>query len=230
MNCTEFENIVVDIACGELPEATSLEALSHAGTCARCARRLANEQVLSGVIAAAVAEDATREAPPVVGKMLLTAFRERREALRSRQRSWLMRAVTGAMAATLLVVAVVALRKPEGPRSAPVNAAPLPLAPKGVAPVYRDSRNPELGTLRAVLLANESGESDADSDEVMTDFIPVVYDPEPIERGRLVRVQLPRAALLAFGLPLNEDRTEDLIQAECLLDQDGLMRAVRFVQ
>jgi hypothetical protein len=227
-NCTEFENIViemaVEIAREDVPDAMVREAMAHAGTCARCARRLANEQVLSGVFAAAVAEDAAREAPPVVGKMLLTAFRDRREALRLRQRSWLMRAVTGAMAATLLVAAVVALRKPEGPRTAPVNAAPLPLAPKAVASVYRESRKPEIGTLRA------AAQSDAESDEVMTDFIPVVYDPEPIERGRLVRIQLPRAALVAFGLPLNEDRTEDFVQAECLLDQDGLMRAVRFVE
>ena len=224
MNCTEFENVVVELARGGLPSDTDREALSHAGTCARCARRLVNEQVLGGVVAAAVAEDAAREAPPVVGKMLLTAFRERREAWRRRQRSWLMRAITGAIAATFLVAAVVALRKPEGPRTVPVNAAPRPLAPKVVAPVYRESRKPEPGALRAAV------ESDAESDEVMTDFISVVYDPEPIERGRLVRVQLPRSALIAFGLPLNEDRTEDLIQAECLLDQDGLMRAVRFVE
>lgn len=219
MNCTEFENVVVEIAVeidrAEVPDAMSREALAHAGTCPRCARRLANEQVLSSVIDAAVAQDGARAAPPVVGRMLLTAFRERREALRRRQRSWLMRAITGAVAATLLVAVVVALRKPEGPRAAPVNAAPPPLALKGMAPVYHEA---------------SPAQSDAESDEVTTDFIPVVYDPEPIERGRLVRVQLPRAALVAFGLPLNEDRAEDMIQAEYLLDQDGLMRAVRFVE
>jgi hypothetical protein len=219
MNCTEFENVavenVVEIARGSVSDAVRREALAHSATCARCARRLANEQLLSGVIAAAVAEDAAREAPPVVGKILLTAFRERREALRRRQRSWLMRAITGAIAATLLVAVVVALRKPEGLRTVPVNAVPLPLASKVMAPVYHEA---------------SPVQSDAESDEVSTDFIPVVYDPEPIERGRLVRVQLPRAALIAFGLPLNQDRTEDLIQAEYLVDQDGLMRAVRFVE
>jgi len=46
----------------------------------------------------------------------------------------------------------------------------------------------------------------------------------------VVRVQLPREALIAFGLPVNEDRTEDLVQADLLLDEDGLTRAVRFVE
>src|ERR1700730_2432196 len=71
MNCTEHENVavekVVEIARGSVSDAVRREALAHSATCARCARRLANEQLLSGVIAAAVAEDAARDAPPVVG-------------------------------------------------------------------------------------------------------------------------------------------------------------------
>ena len=66
--------------------------------------------------------------------------------------------------------------------------------------------------------------------EVMTDFIPVVYDPTPIERGRLVRVRLPRAALGAFGLPVNEQHADEAITADVVLGEDGLARAVRFVK
>jgi hypothetical protein len=85
--------------------------------------------------------------------------------------------------------------------------------------------------MSAALSAIPNSEAAAEAgDEVMTDFIPVVYDPAPIGRGRLVRVDLPRAALVAFGLPVNEDRNEELVQADLLLDDDGLMRAVRFVE
>jgi len=70
----------------------------------------------------------------------------------------------------------------------------------------------------------------ATGDEVTTDFIPLSYDPAPAGATSVVRVELPRAALSAFGLPVNEDRMEDLVRADLLLDQDGLTRAVRFVE
>lgn len=66
--------------------------------------------------------------------------------------------------------------------------------------------------------------------EVVTEFIPLVYDPEPVEHGRMVRVRLPRSALAAFGLPINEPRAEETIQADVVLGEDGLARAVRFVK
>src|SRR5712692_9699290 len=58
MNCTEFESVVVEIARGEIAElAVHREGVAHAEMCARCARRLANEQMLSRLMAAAVSED-----------------------------------------------------------------------------------------------------------------------------------------------------------------------------
>jgi len=64
----------------------------------------------------------------------------------------------------------------------------------------------------------------------MTEFIPIVYDPEPIERGQIVRIRLPLAALASFGLPVNEEHAGDAIRADVVLGEDGLARAVRFVK
>src|SRR6266478_1227361 len=73
MNCTEFETVVAEIARGVLMEAASRrDGLAHATGCARCGRRLANEQALSGLLAAAAAEDAGRTAPPAVEEALLS--------------------------------------------------------------------------------------------------------------------------------------------------------------
>lgn len=68
--------------------------------------------------------------------------------------------------------------------------------------------------------------------EVMTSFIPVGVGAAfgPGERGSLVRVRLPRSALATFGLPVNENRAADVVNADVLLGEDGLARAIRFVQ
>ena len=66
--------------------------------------------------------------------------------------------------------------------------------------------------------------------EVATGFIPLMLEPDPLERGRLVRVKLPRSALTVFGLPVSEERSEERIQADVLVGEDGLARAIRFVR
>ena len=68
--------------------------------------------------------------------------------------------------------------------------------------------------------------------EVVTDFIAVAgADPsEPIDSPILVRVTLPRTALVKFGLPMNQERSSEFVKADVVLGNDGLARAIRFVQ
>ncbi len=68
--------------------------------------------------------------------------------------------------------------------------------------------------------------------ELTTDFIPLNYDAAiaPPDRGRVVRVELPRSALAAFGLPVNIDRANERVKADVVLGEDGLARAIRFVR
>jgi hypothetical protein len=68
--------------------------------------------------------------------------------------------------------------------------------------------------------------------EFVTDFITVAgTDPaEPVDSPILVRVRLPRAALVKFGLPMNEERSSEFVKADVVLGNDGLARAIRFVQ
>jgi hypothetical protein len=65
-----------------------------------------------------------------------------------------------------------------------------------------------------------------------TEFIPVAYaEPlRPEESARIVRVRLPRTTLVSFGLPVNPARLDDRIEADVLLGEDNLVRAVRFEQ
>ena len=68
--------------------------------------------------------------------------------------------------------------------------------------------------------------------EIATDFIPLGYINVASlqEGGQIVRVELPRSALVNFGLPVNMDRYNEKVKADVLLGVDGLAHAIRFVQ
>jgi hypothetical protein len=73
---------------------------------------------------------------------------------------------------------------------------------------------------------------DESAGEVTTDFIPLgtCDDSECMDEAMLVRVSLPAEALLAFGLPMDNDyATEEHVQAEVALGSDGVPLAIRFV-
>ena len=68
--------------------------------------------------------------------------------------------------------------------------------------------------------------------EIATDFIPLSYMNVVSlqDGGQIVRVELPRSALVKFGLPVNMDRYNERVKADVLLGVDGLAHAIRFVQ
>jgi hypothetical protein len=45
----------------------------------------------------------------------------------------------------------------------------------------------------------------------------------------LVRVEVPRSAMMALGLEVNADRAEELVEADVMLGSNGIARAVRFL-
>ena len=45
-----------------------------------------------------------------------------------------------------------------------------------------------------------------------------------------LEAELPRAALLSFGLPMNMERADERIKADVIVGNDGLARAIRFVR
>ena len=67
--------------------------------------------------------------------------------------------------------------------------------------------------------------------EVATDFLPLPYSHVPMNMGSTVRVEVPAAALVSFGLaPLEFRKPDGTIQADVLIGDDGLARAIRFVR
>ncbi len=68
--------------------------------------------------------------------------------------------------------------------------------------------------------------------EYTTEFFPLSYggDRKPMESGEVIRVQMPRSALITLGLPVDVERADTLVKADLLVGEDGLARAIRFVQ
>jgi hypothetical protein len=65
--------------------------------------------------------------------------------------------------------------------------------------------------------------------EVTTEFYSLMDDPPPFERGELLRVSVPASAMRSVGLPVSEEHLDDVVQADVLVGEEGLARAIRFV-
>lgn len=68
-------------------------------------------------------------------------------------------------------------------------------------------------------------------EEVTTDFLPLVDGNMPFTDGQLVRIEVPRTTLQAFGLVLDSgDLANAALLADVVVGEDGVARAVRFVR
>jgi len=71
---------------------------------------------------------------------------------------------------------------------------------------------------------------------VTTAFLPLAYSGVPIVNGHIVRMEVPRASLVSFGLvPADAadggpGASSGTVLADVVVGEDGLARAVRFVR
>ncbi|MFN0121243.1 MAG: hypothetical protein ACKV2V_12155 [Blastocatellia bacterium] len=243
MNCRDFDLIVLELAREEDSSTSAhTHAQAHATSCASCAARLARERAL-WLGARAVNETiAGQQAPPRVEAALLTAFRAQQEkrrgdGARGRQRAWLWpwRFATAIAAAALVVFFIgMALRQsaPETPEQTTVPA-----------PTTRPVQPPE--TIADNIVAKAGGPRPARRSVLrrVTRPAPVAAPEEaapfyllnaesailPLESGRIVRVEVPASALIPYGLAPTAEMMRQPVQADLLLGQDGLARAIRLL-
>ncbi|HTD44720.1 MAG TPA: hypothetical protein VK687_11085 [Bryobacteraceae bacterium] len=163
-------------------------------------------------------QDASKEASPEVETRLRFQFQSRR-----RRRAWRRAAVlagtgtTAAAAAAMIVFLIVASHKPPAP--APVHEV---VTQSVVA-------QPEAAPVAVVKATRHVPKSVPRPQEVVTDFFPLMDPAPPFERGQLLRVELPASAMQMVGLPVREDRLAEPVQADVLVGEEGLPRAIRFV-
>jgi hypothetical protein len=248
MNCQRFENVVSELARGQMMAAEQRgEALAHREACDKCAARLNDEEMLTRGLQSVAAEMEPLGAPSNVETKLLEAFRTRDvftpiASRRSNFRYW-----AAAVAAMLLIALTVVVFRWNGtvdePRQAVKQAEPQ-VIPENKAPENKPSeqftagvheqQRPKPKRVRPAAVRRPENAQLANhvNNEIATDFIPLSYMSAASlqDGGQIIRVQLPRAALANFGLPVNMDRYNERVKADVLYGVDGRAQAIRFVQ
>jgi len=258
MNCQRFDQVVSDLARGQMMEAdVRNEALAHSEQCGDCLGRLRDQETLTRGLRLLAAEMESMSAPDEMELRLREAFRSRQVPApvvatgSIASRYWLM-----AVAAALLVVMGVAAmwwrsqsppqqyanknatpKQVEAP-SGPSEATPKESTPKEVeyqaelpAP-RRQLQTPRPVHRNTVTRKPEMPVANHVTNEIATDFVPL-GDMNLVglqDGGQIVRVKLRRGTLVRFGFPVNMDRYNENVKADVLVGADGLARAIRFVQ
>ena len=223
MDCAQFESIVHDI---ERPgtEGFALRegALAHAESCSRCARLMTEVESLDAGLRAIAVAAAPLQAPPSVEMTVMAEFRRQKPAS-ARSRVQRQIAALSTAAAALLAVGFSLHHwathpgitpKIAGGIAKPVSPAVAAIAPAAGAPV----EDPATAV-------------DLDDAEYATSFLRLPYadDPSSLDGGAVVRVEIPRAALASFGLPVAALENDGTVQADLIVSADGTPQAIRLL-
>jgi len=149
------------------------------------------------------------------GVVFVSDFQQPRKPVPQR-RGWYRLPI--ALAAAMIVVAILALRHPR------VESV-VKQAPRTVTPAIVET--PAVVTAAADV---KPARRRARPREVMTPFFPLLDAPPPVDRGELLRVNVPASTMRAVGLPVADDRLADRVQADVLVSEEGLATAIRFVK
>lgn len=174
----------------------------------------------------AVREEASGKAIPAsLETNLRSAFRARRRPSTAHRR-WAGMAIAAALAGSAAWLS--ASRPPEIDRPAPQTKAPA--APQAAfARPNRANATPQ----RRPLAARAQRAAPPRLEPVAaTEFVAVPYAPpfEPYDRGQLMRVRIPRQSLRSLGFPVGPGTWVERVDADILMGEDGIARAVRFVK
>ena len=209
-----------------------------------------DEEMLTRGLRALAEEMETLGAPDELETKLLKVFRARKVVTpiarrQSNSRYWLV----AVAAMVLIAISVVVFRSNKDTVDTPRQAVKRTEPQKKLEnenntsddfrrdveyqAVNAPSKRPDRKPLRHSGLRRRENTRVANhvTSEIATDFIPLSYMNAASlqDGGQIIRVELPRAALANFGLPVNMDRNQR-VKADVLLGVDGMAHAIRFVQ
>ena len=214
MTCSECQEILLDPGCRL---AMDPHASAHARQCPACAVFQERQKFLTAGLAALATRE-TRRPPASIEEALL------RELQPVRAGRWKMAGIAGVAAAA--AVAFLWLPRPASQPLVVKQAAAQVVSIAAVAPQATEApRRPHRSRprrLHAIPAEPETASGFVD--------IPYAAPLEPTERAELVHVNMPVAALAAWGLPLPAVDPGLRVNADLVLGENGLARAVRLVR
>jgi hypothetical protein len=223
MDCTQFENIVHEIERpGTEGFALRESALAHAESCSKCARLMTEAESLDAGLRAMMAAAVMQKAPPSVEAVLMAELRQNRAAyLRNRVRRQVAALSTAAVA--LLAVGLWLHHGAIRPIGTPKTVGPVQMPGSPSIPAISPAARAAAQDLTT--------EIDASDSEYATSFVPLPYadDPSAVDDGAVVRVEIPRAALASFGLPVAAMESDGTVRADLIVSADGTPQAIRLV-
>ncbi len=234
MTCEQFELILEDLVrAGDAAAAPNALGMFHAETCARCGKLLQEARALTAGLRTLATTTEGQQAPERVEAALRAAFAQNRKAAsRARTLRWVG---GGAAAAALILAAVTAHIWRATDRVEQAKTVVTPARPGGQLPRVGSgaTANPAQ-SLGGVARKNRrrasrilEGDEQSDAGFVL---LPYGGALTPFERGQIVRIRMPRSALVPFGFSVNEEGASEWITADLLLEEDGAPRAIRFVR
>ena len=179
---------------------------------------------------------ARRESPSSLEAKLVAEFRVEHQVVSGSQYVW------WALAAAALVVLVVGMGPALFNLFTPRKAIEPILSGRAVEPaiINRPSASePAAMRPQPIVARNPARQSSAPARvaqaskrESYTEFFPInnSFSRDQLDRGQVIRVQLPRSALFTIGMPVDVNRLDESIKADLVMGEDGMARAVRFVQ
>jgi len=190
-----------------------------------------------------LAEDmASLNAPPEIEQKLLRAFRAQKVVTPVWRRATGYWVAAGIAAVLLIAISVIAFRwntdqnlqiTAKQAEPTPVKEQPQPADDRRVQEEPKKQEVIAQKPRRRMPRRNPNNEvANHVTREIATDFMPLGYLNTATlqDGGQIVRVELPRSALVSFGLPVNMDRYNERVKADVLLGVDGLAHAIRFVK
>ncbi len=243
MKCTDFERHILLLANDQLVDAARREmSQAHVRLCGRCGHRLSEEQNLIAGIRAVRADLVTETAPPRVELKLLDAVRTQASKatvkdVKPHLTVWQWGAVAAGVLVLISTVAVFCLHSAFREKRADIISVETP-APAPATPQQQSLRvglEPErtvVNIQKARRVRHAASHTTATERKAVTEFYPLLRgdDLSALEGIRVVTVELPSSALAEVGLPSPPAGEATSVRAEVLLGQDGVARAIRFVQ
>jgi hypothetical protein len=230
-SCEQVKEVLLASARRE-PVGPAAENLlrEHVQSCAECRLRLENERGLSEGLAALAT--CSGKPGPAVKAAVMAEFRRQRKVtpLRRPLLRWTgIAAAAAALVATVFWVREHPLERPavvvkavvKPPRIAVTQPVLVEAPVVASAKIVRPKRQPRVKPARP-----------EPEPEVATEFfeIPYVEPLRPDERADVFRIQMPRAGMAMFGVPVTGGRLDSRIQADVVLGEDGVARAIRFIR